>query len=302
MSVTILLLLSDPKLREKLEGFLEGGKCTVLPPPVTAPGGSISETAQEILAARPDVVVLDYIAEDAWSVKVLQEVTDERRSTGFIFADSGTTDLENLTMAFNEGATAFVRRDVQKPAFLNMIARICEGPARIRYGRNGERRLEEELQATGQALAKAKSQLTGAQKLVNYLLTTPLNSQPRKVLILSDSGYQREMLKKLLEDSNFQVVTAGGVDEAVNLALSERPRIVISDYALEDGRTGVDFCKELKFNRKYMPLYFVVCTAGLDKLPAIMAPGNGVDDCIQKPSADSSAAEFISRVALGLIL
>jgi CheY-like chemotaxis protein len=205
-------------------------------------------------------------------------------------------------MAFNEGAAAFVRPDVLKETFLTMIARVCEGPARFRHAREGDRRLEEELQDTGQALARAKSLLAGAQKLINYLLTTPPGSQPRKVLILSDSGYQREMLKKLLEDSNFQVVTASGVDEAVDLAMAEKPRIIISDYALEDGRTGVDFCREMKFNRKLLPLYFVVCTAGLDKLPAIMAPGNGVDDCIQKPSAESSAAEFISRVALGLTL
>ncbi|MDR1081124.1 MAG: response regulator [Deltaproteobacteria bacterium] len=302
MTATILLHLSDAALKEKLEGFLTGGKYTVLPDIRTPPGGSDTETSGEILAARPDVVVLDYIAEDAWSVKVLQEVTDERRATGFIFTDTGGTDLENLTMAFNEGAAAFLRPDVQKTAFLNMIARICEGPARIRHSRGGDRQLEEELQATGQNLARTKVLLAGAQKLVNYLLTTPLNSQPRKVLVLSDSSYQREMLKKLLEDSNFSVVTASGVDEAVNLTLAEKPRIIISDYDLEDGRTGVDFCQEMKFNRKFLPLYFVVCTAGLDKYPIIMAPGNGVDDCILKPSTDSSTAEFISRVALGLIL
>ncbi|MDR2611657.1 MAG: response regulator [Deltaproteobacteria bacterium] len=302
MTATILLHITDDALRERLEGFLSGGKHTLLPPLRTPPGGPDSETAAEILSLRPDVVVLDYVAEDAWSVKVLQEVTDERRSTGFIFADRGGTDLENLTMAFNEGAAAFVRPDVQKAAFLNMIARICEGPARIRHGRDGDRALEEELQRTGQALAKAKTLLAGSQKLINYLLATPLNSQPRKVLVLSDSSYQREMLKKILEDSNFSVLTAAGVDEAVELAMSERPRIVISDYGLEDGRTGVDFCRELKFARKLLPLHFVVCTAGLDRLPVIMAPGNGVDDCILKPSTDSSTAEFVSRVAMGLIL
>jgi DNA-binding NtrC family response regulator len=302
MTATILLHVSDAPLKEKLEGFLAGGKYTVLPPLELRPGDSDSDTAAAILALRPDVVVLDYVAEDAWSVKVLQEVTDERRATGVIFADVGGTDLENLTMAFNEGAAAFVRPDVQKAAFINMIARICGGPARIRYSREGDRRLEEEFQAAGQALSKAKVLLAGAQKLINYLLTTPVNSQPRKVLVLSDSSYQREMLKKLLEDYNFMVVTASGVDEAVSLALAEKPRIIISDYALEDGRTGVDFCQEMKFNRKFLPMYFVVCTAGLDKLPVIMAPGNGVDDCILKPSTDSSSAEFISRVALGLIL
>ncbi|MDR1038992.1 MAG: response regulator [Deltaproteobacteria bacterium] len=302
MTATILLHLSDAPFKQKLEGFLTGGKFTVLPPLDLQPGASDSDMAGAVLAVRPDVVVMDYVAEDAWSVKVLQEVTDERRATGFIFADLSGTDLENLTMAFNEGAAAFVRADVQKAAFLNIIARICGGPARIRHSREGDRQMEEELQATGQALARAKVLLAGAQKLINYLLVTPVNAQPRKVLVLSDSSYQREMLKKLLEDSNFLVVTASGVDEAVNLALAEKPRIIISDYALEDGRTGVDFCQEMKFNRKFLPLYFVVCTAGLEKLPVILAPGNGVDDCILKPSTDSSSAEFISRVALGLIL
>jgi DNA-binding NarL/FixJ family response regulator len=205
-------------------------------------------------------------------------------------------------MAFNEGVRGFLRQDVTKAAFINILFRAYAGPARFRPVLMDEKAREDEIQRLGQKLSKKNVHLSSAQKLINYLLATPLNLQPRKVLLLSDSGYQRELLKKILEDSNFIVNTSGTIDEALGIMNAEKPRIIISDYGLDEGKTGVDFCREVKFVHKYGPCYFVVCTAGEDKLPLIMAPGNGVDDCMLKPSTDSSISEFVARVSLGLIL
>jgi hypothetical protein len=33
-----------------------------------------------------------------------------------------------------------------------------------------------------------------------------------------------------------------------------------------------------------------------------MVPGNGVDDCIVKPAGQSDQIDFVSRVALGLLV
>jgi DNA-binding NarL/FixJ family response regulator len=246
---------------------------------------------------------MDYLSEDAFSVKVLQETIDSQPSINFVFIDSKEpSNVENVVMAFNEGARGFLFPDASKPLFLTTLARVFSGPARLRPISEDALTLEDEIQKLGQKLSKAKVHLTSAQKLVNYLLTTPLSTQPRKVLVLSDSGYQRELIKKILEDSNFMVITSSNTEEAISLVLSEKPRIIISDYGLEDGKTGVDFCKEVKFTHKYVPCYFVICTAGEEMLTKIMAPGNGVDDSILKPANETLISEFVSRIALGLIL
>jgi DNA-binding NarL/FixJ family response regulator len=306
VSASVYFQIEDPELQERLKGYLEGEKYQPLFPKPPLEGEPeamlLTSLTQGVLRQNPDIVVMDYLADDALSVKVMQAVTDQYPGTSFIFMDSkNPSDRENIILAFNEGARGFLLPDVSKTHFLNALARAYSGPSRTRTGEDSHS-LEQELQDQGQKMAKFKIRLNSAQKLVNYLLSTPLGSQPRKVLVLSDSGYQREIFKKLLEDYNFVVVTSESIEEAVPLTLKEKPRIIVSDYSLEDGRTGVDFCKELKYNQKYNPCYFVICTASEDKLPLIMAPGNGVDDCILKPASDSAVSEFVTRIALGLIL
>jgi CheY-like chemotaxis protein len=335
MTASIYFYIQDDSLREKLAGYLEGEKyipsfhkaagpaeaaepeAPPAPAEAAAPAegaeaagpkegsggkGAIEDLAHAIIVAKPDIVVMDYIEEDALSVKVMQSVTDALPHTSFVFMDSGAkAGREAIILAFNEGARGFLAPDVTKTIFLNSLTRAYSGPSRIRTGEDSHT-LEQELQNQGQKLSKMTVRLSSARKLVSYLLTTPVNSQPRKILVLSDSGYQREILKKLLEDYNFVVITAKTIAEAVPMTLKEKPRIIVSDYNLEDGKTGVDFCKELKYTQKYIPCYFVVCTANAEILPQVMAPGNGVDDCLLKPSTENTTAEFINSIALGLIL
>jgi CheY-like chemotaxis protein len=184
-------------------------------------------------------------------------------------------------------------------ALLNYVNRAVFGPRRHHQAETAD---EAQLQKVNERLTLIKTRLNNAHKLIAYLLETPLSSQARKALILSDSAYQRELLKKHLEDHNFVVGTASTISEAVTLTMADKPRIIISDYELGEGQTGVDFCKELKFARKYTPCYFVVCTASQDRISTVLTPGNGVDDCILKPASPTSLNAFLARVALGLIL
>jgi DNA-binding NtrC family response regulator len=303
MTSTLVFHIKNQELSERLKSFLEGEKYQLIEASLTDPPESSSSLAREIAALKPGALVMDYIPLDAFSVKVMQEATDLYPSLKVVFVDAlGKVDIDNVVLAFNEGARGFILPEVSKTIFLTTLNRVFSGPARFRPNSEDASALEAEVQRLGQKHSKMKVRLTSAQKLINYLLTTPLTSQPRKVLVLSDSGYQRELIKKILEDSNFLVYTAGTSEEALSILLSEKPRIVISDYRLEEGTTGVDFCKTVKFVQKYTPCYFVISTASEDMLSQIMAPGNGVDDCLLKPSTDSSVAEFVTRVALGLIL
>ncbi|MDR2443310.1 MAG: response regulator [Deltaproteobacteria bacterium] len=298
MSVKVLMMINDGDIRAELSAAI-GDRFTLIEAPSPELGQG-PQAAAKIIESGADVVIMDYLAEDALSVKILQEVTDAECKAGFIFVDSKTgTDRENIMMALNEGAQAFVTPDIQPIALINYINRVVSGPKRLS---RPEKNIEDQLQKVNEKLTLYRTRLNNAQKLIAYLLSTPLGSQPRKALILSDSGYQRELLKKHLEDNNYIVLTTSKVSEAVATTLSEKPRIIISDFELDEGQTGVDFCKEIKFTQKFMPCHFVVCTASQDKVSEVMTPGNGVDDCILKPASPTSLNEFLARVSLGLLL
>jgi DNA-binding response OmpR family regulator len=298
MSAKILLMIENKDHLAAISSRLV--KFTLIegpPPDITQASES---QAEAILATAPDLVIMDYHSEDAISVKILQDVLNKKPKIAFIFIDSDPpASRESVLMAINEGAQAFIPPDIEQVALLNYVGRAVKGPARLRSADafdNGQ------LEAVNARLTIANTRLKNAHKLISYLLNTPLSSQPRRALILSDSAYQRELLKKQLEENNFIAMTASSISDAVSLTISDKPRIIISDYELEDGKTGVDFCKEIKFVHKITPIYFIICTANLDKIQTVMTPGNGVDDCIQKPATPTTMSEFLARVALGLII
>ena len=303
MARILLCLTEEETLTSAREG-LAGAKHEVLELACPSPAETtIEAVAALIMEQNADVVVMDYWSEDAASVKLMQTVTDMTDRPEFIFIEAGSEDVEReqVMMALNEGARAFLSKPFKVSALVNYVERALSGPGRLRlkalenYGPEAAiNHLEEQL---GDSRVKSSS----FQKIISYLLSTPVSVQARKVLVVSDSPYQLELLKKILDEHNFQVLTASNPEDGLNVAMSDKPRIIISDLELE-GQTGVEFCQTVKFTNKLGPCYFIICTANQDKIGKVMTPGNGVDDCLIKPSGQSDTVDFISRVAVGLLL
>lgn len=297
----ILLSLRDENTLQKVREALTATRHEVLGLDVSAEA-SPDQMVAAIMANGPDVVVIDYQSEDAASVKLMQTVTDLNNRPEFIFIETDeTAEREQVLMALNEGARAFLPRDFQVSALLNYVERAVSGPGRLRprvlenYAQDGAvNQLEEQL-------GVLRTQSMGYQKLISLLLSTPVSAQGRRVLVVSDSPYQLDLLKKILDEHNFQTISASNPADGLNLALNEKPRIIVSDLELE-GQTGVEFCQAVKLTHKLVPCYFIICTANQDKIGKVMTPGNGVDDCLVKPSGPSDMVNFISRVALGLLV
>ena len=299
----IALNLSDEARRKAVAEALAETRHTLVDLENITHETSIAEAVERIIAQPIDVVVMDYWVEDAASVKLMQMINDHGERPEFIFIESSSAPAprEDVLMALNEGARAFLPADFNLGALLNYIERALSGPGRFRHNtvndagqQEATARLEEQM-----GLIRAKNK--GYEKLISYLLSTPPSAQARKALVVSDSPFQLELLKKILEEHNLPTISASNAADGLNLALSEKPRIIVSDLELE-GQNGIEFCQAVKFTHKLIPCHFVICTANQDKFNVVMAPGNGVDDCLLKPSGPGDASGFIARVALGLLL
>jgi CheY-like chemotaxis protein len=76
----------------------------------------------------------------------------------------------------------------------------------------------------------------------------PVDSQDVvKVLLVEDTEDNRQMMRRLLEMSGYQVVEAINGEEAVKLASEERPRIILMDLSLPliDGLTATRLIRSL---------------------------------------------------------
>ncbi|MDR1043559.1 MAG: response regulator [Candidatus Adiutrix sp.] len=298
----IILSLNDEKILKEVEKALAETRHEVRILGDLSYEQGLKAVADRIMAETPDVVIMDYWPEDAASVKLMQTATDLAERPEFILIENEeNTGREQVLMALNEGARAFLPHKFQIPALLNYVERSISGPGRLRFKALENYVPEAAVNRLEKQLGVLRGKSHSFQKLIAHLLINPVIAQARKTLVVSDSPYQLELLKKILDDHNFQTLTASNPDDGLNIAMKERPHIIVSDLELE-GQTGLDFCQAVKFTHRLIPCYFIICTANQDKIEKVMTPGNGVDDCLVKSSGQNDTMDFVSRVALGLLL
>ena len=67
------------------------------------------------------------------------------------------------------------------------------------------------------------------------------------VLIVDDNDFNRELVKDILEDEDITVYEAEDGGEALEIALKEKPDIVITDIRMPE-LSGIDLMKKLNEN------------------------------------------------------
>lgn len=297
----IIVSLADTEEQETVCAALRLKKHDVAVMDPIAPEENPKDVSRKFLEEKAAVIVMDYLDTDAMSVKILQASTDAARLPRYIFILPDGIPQSHVLMAVNEGAAAILERPVNMEALGNYIERAISGPSRFRREMDEQDTLVQDLADMERETKAMRRQLASNRKLVSFLMSTPSADQHRTALIVSDSAYQRDHLKKLLEDHGFLISEAKDPESGIQVALDEKPRIVISDLEME-GKNGIEFCNDLKIVHKFMPCFFVICTANQEKIDEIMVPGNGVDACVIKPSSERGNAELVATAAMGLLL
>lgn len=115
----------------------------------------------------------------------------------------------------------------------------------------------------------------------------------KKILIVDDEKPIVDILKFNLEKEGFQTVSAYDGEEAINLALSIKPDLILLDLMLPKV-DGLNVCKEL---RKKLICPIIMLTAKEEVVDKIIGLELGADDYMTKPF---SVREVIARVKANL--
>ncbi len=114
----------------------------------------------------------------------------------------------------------------------------------------------------------------------------------KKILVVDDETMIREMIKTRLEANNYEVITAGDGQEALDKAHRENPDLILLDLMLPKVN-GYKVCRMLKFDDKYK------------KIPIIMLTERTTEDKVkagEEVGADMSLTKtFDSKIPLGKI-
>jgi two-component system, OmpR family, response regulator RegX3 len=111
----------------------------------------------------------------------------------------------------------------------------------------------------------------------------------RTVLLVEDEESITAPLSEALSREGFEPVIAGTAAEALELAGSRAPDLVLLDLGLPDG-SGLDVCRELRA-RSTVPIIMV--TARGEETDRVVGLEVGADDYVVKPF---SAREVVARI------
>ncbi|PJF25627.1 MAG: DNA-binding response regulator, partial [Phototrophicales bacterium] len=101
----------------------------------------------------------------------------------------------------------------------------------------------------------------------------------RTLLIVEDEDRLRNLLRGYLEREGFRIVQARDGVQALSLARSEQPDLIILDLMLP-GIDGLEVCRRL---RTFSDAYVLMLTAKAEEMDRVVGLEIGADDYLTKP-------------------
>lgn len=115
------------------------------------------------------------------------------------------------------------------------------------------------------------------------------------ILLVDDSRAQRRLLSKALANWGYDTIEAASGEEALEICAIRTIDVVISDWMMPGGMSGVEFCKAFRALSD-RPAYFILLTAQTDRERLAEGLESGADDFLSKPF---HAVELRARLRAG---
>ncbi len=111
----------------------------------------------------------------------------------------------------------------------------------------------------------------------------------KKILIVDDEEKIRELINKYLVNEGFEVIEAADGYQALELAASENPDLIVLDWLLP-GISGLEVCRQVR-QKSAIPI--IMLTAKTEEIDKLLGLELGADDYITKPF---SLRELTARI------
>ena len=116
-------------------------------------------------------------------------------------------------------------------------------------------------------------------------------------LVVDDSLMMREVFGAYLRNAGFNnVAKASNVIEAENILEKYQPNVIILDVVME-GKSGFEFCQQLKKNQNTCFIPVVICSTKTTPADFVLAEIIGADAYLPKDVAESVFAGKVKQLA-----
>lgn len=113
-----------------------------------------------------------------------------------------------------------------------------------------------------------------------------------KVLVVDDEEYIQHILNFSFGAEGYEVITAADGEEAVTIARSEKPDIIVLDIMMPK-MDGYEVCKQIKADPQTQNIPVILLTAKGREVDRKLGAEAGADDYVVKPF---SPGRLIERV------
>ena len=114
----------------------------------------------------------------------------------------------------------------------------------------------------------------------------------KKILVVEDEAPIRDMIKFVLEQSEYDVIEAEDYDVALESVTEPYPDIIVLDWMLPGG-SGIQLAKKLKQHEHTKDIPIIMLTARGEEEDKVRGLDAGADDYVTKPF---SPKELIARI------
>jgi two-component system, OmpR family, alkaline phosphatase synthesis response regulator PhoP len=115
------------------------------------------------------------------------------------------------------------------------------------------------------------------------------------ILVVDDEEDIQELIQLSLQREGYDVLTVGTGDQAVALARSRQPALIILDLLLP-GLQGLDICKILKGDPKTHAIPIIILSAKSEESDVVAGLELGADDYMTKPFSSKVLTARVRRV------
>ena len=117
----------------------------------------------------------------------------------------------------------------------------------------------------------------------------------KKILIIEDDTLILEMLKSILEELPYEIITAVDGENGLEKALTEKPDAIIVDLFMPK-MSGAEAIVKIRSHEELKNTHIILTTAkGLDK-DVVAALQSGANDYLKKPYKPEEIVERIEKI------
>lgn len=118
---------------------------------------------------------------------------------------------------------------------------------------------------------------------------------PKKVLIVDDEEFVRQLIQIKLKFCGIETVEAGNGVEAIEKAVSERPDLILLDVMMPK-MNGFEACQRLKAHQETSHIPIIMLTARGDPSAKERGENAGALEYLTKPFSPQKLAERVLEI------